>query len=385
MNRRSTSALACALALAAVGCEQAPKGVALPPTPAAAEPAPVPVRTGVLARSRLVLPIEATGTAVAARSADISTLLAAKVEAIPVEEGQTVEAGDLLVRLDDRQARLQWSQANASAAAAEVGADQVRSDQQRLSPLAERGTIARSRIEQLGAQAEAAEAQAKAAKSAAWAAMRMVADAKVEAPFAGTVVDVGVELGEMANRAQYLVRLVDLTTLEVTARVPARDLPHLAVGDPVVARLPDLDRVVDAALVRLGVEVDPATRTVEVVARIDNPDRAIPSGIFTELRITPRAGREGLVVPRSAVAHVEGRSVVYAVDGGVARARPVEIRPLDSGRVELMGGVEAGATLVLAGVDGLLDGAPVAAAEQHAARDEPAPADEAAAAVEAVR
>ena len=68
-----------------------------------------------------------------------------------------MKAGQRLLRLDDRQARLQYSQANASAAAAKVSADQVRSDQQRLSPLADRGTIAKSRVDQLGAQAKAAE------------------------------------------------------------------------------------------------------------------------------------------------------------------------------------------------------------------------------------
>lgn len=348
------------LALAgAAGCGRSEGGVALPPVPANAAPAPLPVETAVLARSRLVVPIRATGTAVASRIAQIGSPLAARVEAIAVREGEHVDEGAVLVRLDDAQARLQASQANASATAARVQADQARADRERLAPLAERGSIASSRVDQLAAQAAAADAQAKAARSATRVAQQLVGDTQVRAPFAGTVVDVGVELGEMASRANYLVRLVDLTRLEVTVRVHARALAHLAAGDPVVARFPDLGRAVEGVISRLGREVDPATRTVEVVAAIDNPDRLIPSGAFVEVEITPQAAREGLVVPRSAVAVGEKGELVYRVEGGVAKAVPVTTESLDSGRVVITSGVEAGTTLVTTGVDGLVDGAAV--------------------------
>lgn len=357
---RGTRVVICMLAIVgAAGCGRSEGGVALPPVPEDVAPAPLPVETAVLARSRLVVPVRATGTAVASRIAEIGSPLSARVEAIAVREGEHVEEGAVLVRLDDAQARLQASQANASATAARVQADQARADRERLAPLAERGSIASSRVDQLAAHALAAEAQAKAARSATRVAQQLLGDTQVRAPFAGTVVDVGVELGEMANRANHLVRLVDLTTLEVTVRVHARELAHLAVGDPVVARFPDLGRAVDGEVSRLGREVDPATRTVEVVAAIANPDRVIPSGAFVEVEITPKTAREGLVVPRSAVATGEAGELVYRVEGGVVRAVPVTTEALDSGRVAIVSGVEAGATLVLTGVDGLVDGAAV--------------------------
>lgn len=370
-------------------CGRSEGGVSLPPVPATAAPMALPVETAVLAPSRLVVPVRATGTAVAARIAEIGSPFAARVESIAVAEGDRVEEGALLLRLDDAQSRLQVSQANASATAARVQADQARADRERLAPLAERGSIASSRVDQLGAQAAAAEAQAAAARSATSAARKLVGDAAVRAPFAGTVVDIGVELGELANRPGYLVRLVDLSTLEITVRVAARHLADLAPGDRVVARFPDLKRTVEGTVTRLGHEVDPATRTVEVVAAIQNPDGTIPSGVFVEVEITPQSKREGLAVPRSAVAQGEAGAFVYRVDGGVARAMPVTVEPLDTGRVVLVSGVEAGVTLVMSGVDGLVDGAaitsrtaaPAAAVTPNTAPAITAPANTAPAAV----
>ena len=360
-SRSSKTLIACALAAAGAltACAEKEGGITLPPV-TATEPVPIEVSAAPLRATPVVTPVEVTGTATAIRVAEIGSPLAARVEAIAVTEGQRVEEGDLLVRLDDQQARLQASQAAAAASAAKVQADLAAAERERLGPLAERGTIAPSRLDQLAAQADAAEANARAARSATWAAQRMVVDTKVTAPFAGTVVDVAVELGELPMRAPYLVRLVDLSTLEVTARVHARELAHLAVGDPIVAKFPDLERTVEGKLGRLGREIDPATRTVEVVAQIDNPDGAIPSGIFAEVRITPTVERRGLVVPRAAVAEGEGGSIVYTVDGNVARAHPVRVRAIDSQRLEIVEGVAAGAVLVMSGVDGLVDGALVA-------------------------
>ncbi|MCB9529481.1 MAG: efflux RND transporter periplasmic adaptor subunit [Myxococcales bacterium] len=356
------------------GCGKKEDGIKLPAVPATVEAAPLPVDTAVLRPTRIVLPVRATGNALASRIAEIGSPLSARVEAIAVHEGDVVDEDAVLVRLDDAQARLQASQAQASATAAKVQADQAQADQARLTPLAERGSIAHSRIEQLSSQALAADANARAARTATSAAQRLVRDATVRAPFAGTVVDVNVELGEMANRAPYLVRLVDLTRLEVTVRVHARELSHLAVGDTVVARFPDLEREVAGELSRLGREVDAATRTVEVVAAIDNPDRTIPSGAFVEVEITPHGDKKGLIVPRSAVATTESGSSVYAVEGGVARARAVTIRSIDSARVEITDGVQPGVTLVMSGVDGLVDGAKVAPRGQTAANTPQAPA-----------
>lgn len=375
-TRRSLTLVACALAAAGAltACGKNEDGIKLPEV-AAAEPVPIEVSTAPLTASPVVTPVNVTGTATAVRIAEIGSPLAARVEKIAVHEGQRVEEGALLVRLDDQQARLQASQAAAAAAAAKVQADLAAAERERLGPLAERGTIAPSRLDQLSAQADAADANARAARSATWAAQRMVVDTKVTAPFAGTVVDVAVEVGELPMRAPYLVRLVDLSTLEVSARVHARELAHLAVGDAVTATFPDLDRTVEGKIGRLGREIDPATRTVEVVAEIENPDGAIPSGIFAEVVLTPSVERRGLVVPRAAVAAGEGGSIVYTVDGNVARAHPVRTRPVDSGRLEIIEGVEAGAVLVMSGVDGLVDGAIVAPRAAAAARGQTARAE----------
>ena len=181
----------------------------------------------------------------------------------------------------------------------------------------------------------------------------------LRAPFAGIVVSVPVDVGEIATMAPAttLVRLLDISELEIRVRVPERDLPGIGVGDAVVAHFPSLNTQAKGRVEQVSVEIDPKTRTAEVVARVPNQDLGLRAGLFTVLQINPKKQRSALVVPQSSIGGTAEQAFLYLVQDGQARRQAVKVEPIDDRRVEVTDGLEPGAVIVAGELDRIGDGA----------------------------
>jgi len=340
------------------GCGQGEAQIDLPQAPESTAATPLAVSSLRLVREQVSVAVEATGTTAPVRASNISPAVAGRVERIAVEEGDHVTRGQTLIRLDGRVHALVANQARQAAAAAELQAEQVAADYARLAPLAEGGSLPSSRAAALARAQAAAQAQAAAARAAASAARSVVGDTTVRAPFEGDVATVFVELGEMASvmPPTVLLRLVDLSHVEVKAQVGEADFARLSVGDQVHAHLPSLDLDVEGQVSRLGLELNPMTRSGEVVVRFPNAERRLRGGLFTELRAEPSRTREAVLLPREAVSSGEGSATVYVIEDGVAHAREIQVRRFDDYRVELVSGLELGQVVAAGSLTELTDG-----------------------------
>jgi RND family efflux transporter MFP subunit len=308
--------------------------------------------------------VKATGTAQPIRAANLGPQTTARIEEIMVSEGSVVEKGQGLVRLDVQGARLRAAQAQAAAAAVQAQAQLAEADYQRLAPLAERGTISAQRGTQLKAQRDALASSAKAADAAAAQAKRGITDTTVRAPFAGTVSSVLVEVGEIATMMppRILVRLVDISELEVRIQVHERELERIANGDEVTVKFPSSGREVVGTVTYIAPEIQPHTRSAEVVTRIANADKRLRAGLFAEIQIAPATSREGIVVPSSALGGTGEARFVYVVVDGQAKRTDVDVRPLGPERVEVLKGLTGGETIVESGLSSVSDGTKIGSA-----------------------
>ncbi len=357
---------------ASTGCQGQRALAELPAEAAAAEAGPgLAVEALTLTEEDASAPVFAHGTSRAARDARLAPSMTARIERIFVTPGQRVKRGAPLVQLESEPIRLGAAQAAAAAAAARVQAQQLATDFERLAPLGEEGTLASGRLVQLASQRDAAKAQVEAAEAAAAVASRYVANATLRAPFDGVVVDVPVEVGEIASvtPATIMVHLMDLSAVEVHVRVHERDLPRIAVGDRAVARFESLGVEVEGEISEAGLDVDPATRTARVVARLENPDGRLLSGAFAELAVHPARKSKMLLVPQRLVAGDGALSYCWVIEGDKVRRRTVEVAPFGGGRVELRSGVAPGERLAAAGLERLSEGQVVAVVAPGEARD----------------
>jgi len=356
----------------AVGCSTGTEKVALPDGPQGQIQATdtstnssIPL-IGVEERD-LARAVRATGSTRALRKGDLGTDTVGRILEIAVEENDHVEEGQLLVRVDVVEERALSARAAAQAISATVEAKRAASEYERLEPLAAQGVIPSSRLEDVQAHRDAAREVARAAHAAARAAQQLMREGVLKAPFAGTIVDVPVEVGEMATGSgQTLIRMLDLTTLEVSVRVHEDHLAQITAGDEAIIHLASVARQVEGRVARVGYEIDEDTRTGEVIVRIPNAARELRAGMFCEVEVQPHNSRRGLVVPTGAVFGGAEQRFVLVVEEGKAARRAVTVRSLDSEYWEVLEGLRAGDEVVAGGMGAAKEGALIGTSKPNA-------------------
>lgn len=330
---------------------------------------------------------EALGTVRAKTTAAIAPRMMGRLTGVAVSEGSAVAAGALLATIDDTSARAQLASAEGAVAEAEAASEEADRaiaqaeagkalaektfdrfrkllegkvvTQQEFDEVEMRRTVAvkdLERAQQKKAQAGAKIAQARGQAAAAKA---MLGWARVEAPFAGVVVEKRADTGSMAVPGVPLFLLEDPRRYRIEASVSETYLPVLKKGTPVRVVLDaDPEKPVSATVSEVVPSIDPATRTFTVKA--DLPPGRARSGQSGKVRFAAGRGTV-LAVPKRAVTRAGGIDAVFTVgvSDNVARLSIVTLGAEFDGRVEVLSGIEDGARVALSPIDKLSDGARV--------------------------
>jgi RND family efflux transporter MFP subunit len=205
----------------------------------------------------------------------------------------------------------------------------------------------------------------------------------VTAPTAGIVSDIPVRQGDRVTRSTLLTTLEDNTGLEVYINVPVQQAPSLKPGLP-VRLLDDAGGTMTTARISfISPTVDDATQTVLVKAPVASGQGTFRGDQFIRTQIVFET-TPGLTVPIVSAVRINGQYFVFLVEksgaGAVARQRAITVGRTIGNDYVVLGGVTAGETLVVGGIQKIGDGAPVAPTPAGAAPAPPAPADGAASA-----
>ena len=341
--------------------------------------APVEViQPATLAETRVT-----TGTV---RSMTVSPLAAkvmGNVTRVLVSEGQRVQAGQLLVEIDDREGRAKTAQATAGTsqvdsaiAAAQANADVMAATYKRFAALRERGSVSPQEFDEISAKNAAAQAQLQQARAAGSQARAGLTEAQtflsyseVRSPIAGVVTARMIDPGAQAAPGMPLLTVEDDSRYRVETTVDEDLASRVHVGDVVNVEDKIPARVTNVAA------VDPGTRSALV--KLDLPPASgLRSGAFVRVAF-PIGTRNGITVPAAAVAHRGQLTSVFVVDkDGVARMRLVTLGEPQGDRVEVLSGIDAGETIVPALSNEVRDGVKVVSSRagdapdgQSAARD----------------
>jgi RND family efflux transporter MFP subunit len=196
---------------------------------------------------------------------------------------------------------------------------------------------------------------------------------RIRAPWAGEVAATRVEVGDYVTPGQPVIDLVDASTLKVRAPAPAADVPYLEVGAEVAIRVDAFPGEVFAGrLVRLGAELDPRARSLDVEAEIANRDGRLKPGMSARLEVPRRTLTDAVLVPLESLVDLGEARAVFVVEDGVARRRVVELGPVVGERVVVLSGVAAGEPVVVEGEQRIADGQEV---EEAGAAAPAAPAE----------
>lgn len=360
MNRRhavrSVTGGVC-LALALVACGKKEEAAEAPPAAQLVRAVKVEART--FART-----IAVSGEVRPVRDIQVfSPVNGVRILELMADEGDYVQAGQALARLEAGVAQAQQRAAEAAAQEAEVERVRTEAEYARALAIAESGAISREAIDARRAAAEAAAARADAQKAQTAELSARLAGGYVRAPAAGLVINRSAVLGSLADQ-RALFRIAADNQLEVAAEVSEDDVLALRRGMKARFRLGEAD-VVEATLRRAPASIASDTRTGQALFSLPRDNR-VRAGMF--LRGEAIAGEARLLAaPASAVSYAASSPSVFLLVDGKAKRTPVVVGPRSGELVALLEGVDAGAVIAAQGGAFLEDGAPVRIAAEPAA------------------
>ncbi len=310
------------------------------PEPVDVEP-PDPVDVVVTAAWRAGADRSFSGRIESVDRADVATRVSGIVRSIPVDVGDRVRTGDVVLTLDDRDlvARIQAAEATVELADQSWG---------RVSRLEAEGAAARQELD----AATAALAQARAALVEARA---QAAYARVRAPFDGVVTQRSVDVGDLAVPGRALLRLQSVEQVFVAADLPADAIGAVEVGDTVAVEGVDLaERAVVSRVVPV---LDPGVSRFRIEAGFTGEGRS-PAGTVVSVRV-PGAGGGARWIPEDAVIRRGQLAGAFTVERDTVRLRWLRLGRRSAAGVEVLAGPIGDLLVVRRPAADLRDGAPV--------------------------
>ena len=307
---------------------------------------------------RQLMPL--SGSLRAVNQASVKAKVAGEVREVLVREGEAVQAGQVLVRMDpsDYQARL--DQAKGALQAARGQLDIATKARDNNKALMDKGFISKNAFDNAASQLDIAVANVESARGALDVAQKALADTVIRAPISGLVSMRMVQPGEKVSADNRLLDVVDLSQMEMEAAVPAGDIMHVALGQEVQVHIEGMPAPLTGKVARINPATQLGSRSIMAYIQIDNPKGALRVGMFGEAQLTTAKKAGVLTVPRTAVQADAGKTFVYAIEHSVLVQKPVTLGIQgddgDGGAFEVLGGLAGGAQIVRANLGTLRSG-----------------------------
>lgn len=305
----------------------------------------IPVATQAVTLSTITSSFTTTATLEAVAETDIVSKANGIVDQVFVEEGEYVEAGQLLAKLRDEEYQIHLAQAKAELSS-------IQQELRRVKDMADRNMISADAFDKLRFQAELQQARYD------MAALNL-AETEIRAPISGFIAQRYVKTGHLIKQyeSKRLFHIVALDELQGNVHLPERELRHIKVGQTAqlaVSALPN--RVIQATVARISPVIDTQSGTFKVILKIDNSDLALKAGMFAHVDLNYATRDNTVTVPRYALQSLDSQHSVFTVDDeGVAHKVDVTLGFEDETHVEILNGLQAGQEIVVSGQANLKD------------------------------
>ena len=320
--------------------------------PSEKQVAPETVRVPLYTAELKELPVFTTamGTLEPFSKAQLATRIMVHVKEVRVEAGDRVKAGQVLVKLDQKDITSRLKQSEAMLASAKSQRENARSYFNRIKKLHDEQSATDQALDNARTQLESAEAAVLAAEGQVSEAQANLNYSRLVAPFDGYVTAKIVEPGDMANPGVPLVTVEQQDSMKIVATVSERAVGQISVGRQVWVKtdIPGSSRM-PASVEAIIPSADPRTRTFQVKLVLGNPEGTLKSGMFVRVFFQTGTTRI-LAVPDSAILRKGQLTGVFTVDDNhLSRLRWVRLGQASDDMVEVLSGLDPGDRVVLSG------------------------------------
>ncbi len=299
-----------------------------------------------------------TGSLAPLTEATVKAKVAGELVAVTVREGESVQQGQVLARIDptEVQARVAARQADVEAARAQlVWAEKNRNTQKAM---LDKAFISQNAFDNIQSSYDVAVARLRAAEADLVVARKSLDDAVLVAPFSGIVSQRHAQPGERVALDARVVSIVDLSRLQLEAPVPPAAIGRVKVGQQMNFHVEGFGgREFAGRIERINPAATAGSRSISVYAVIDNREGLLRGGMFAQGALTLSRIQNALVVPASAVREEIGQTFVYAIEDDLVKRKNVKVGAPDAaGRVQVLEGLAAGDRIVRVNLGSLREG-----------------------------
>jgi RND family efflux transporter MFP subunit len=334
--------------------------------------------------------LDASGYIVARRRATVASKITGKVAEDSLEEGQRVESGQIIARLDDSNARAALQQSEANVRQAEAGVRSAQTAYEDALPIFGRyerekaaSVISEQSFDQARAQIDAkksdyliAQRALDAARDGRAIAQSNLDDTIIRAPFSGIVIEKAAQAGEMVSPISAgsgftrtgIGTIVDMNSLEVEVdvsenfigrvtpqepvRIKLNAYPDWDVPGSVIATIPTADRAKATVKVRIAIALKDPRILPDMGARVSFLGAAVPE---SSMAATARES-SGVTIPVEAIETSGDEHIVYVVHNSILERRAVQLGVKnDSGQI-VVAGLQSGSIVAIGDLSRLRDG-----------------------------
>ena len=271
------------------------------------------------------------------RIVTVSAEVSGRIEHIPLEEGNKVSAGDLLIKLNTDLIRPEFESAKA-----QVERDQIEFD--RMTNLTKENATTQRDLDNATSQLAISKARLDGIRA-------RLERTSIFAPTTGVLNDLLVEEGEYVDLGNPVAQVVDTDTVKVVVEIPERDIAFFAIGEKaeIFVDTKGQARTLVGTISFISELADRKTRTTRTEITLDNKERHLRSGQIVHVHLTRRILKDAILVPLLAVIPMEGSKAVYVVNSSQANRREVEFGIIRGYHVQITRGLEPGDKLIIAG------------------------------------
>jgi RND family efflux transporter MFP subunit len=338
---------------------------------------PMTIELAAATRTPMAEVVTVVGNLEGAATVDVASKINGRLQDVQVRIGDRVSRGQQLAQVEDREILEQVRQAEASF---EVGRATIRQREadlkfaetnlDRTQNLFKRNLLPRqdmddadARHQSAAAQLDLARAQFDQAKARLDELKITLSNAEIRSPVNGFVGKRLLDPGAFVSSNTAVVSVVDIGFVRLIANIVEKDLQRVRVGTAAEVEVDAFPGdTFRGRVARVAPVLDPATRTAQMEIEVPNGDFRLKPGMYARVRLTVATRPETLTVPVNALVDVDGRKGVFTVaDGKVRTAKfnPVRTGIEDGQRVEILGGLDVGTSVVTTGASALRDGDPV--------------------------
>ncbi|WP_039058623.1 MdtA/MuxA family multidrug efflux RND transporter periplasmic adaptor subunit [Enterobacter sp. Bisph1] len=341
-----------------------------------------PVQAATATREAVPRYLSGLGTITAANTVTVRSRVSGQLKAIHFQEGQQVNAGDLLAEIDPSQFKVALAQAEGQLAKDKATLANARRDLARYQQLSKTSLVSRQELDTQQAQVTESEGTVKADEAAVASAKLQLDWSRITAPISGRVglkqVDVGNQISSSDTTG--IVVLTQTHPIDLVFTLPESEIATVVqaqkAGQQLVVEAWDRtnkQKLSSGALLSLDNQIDTTTGTIKLKARFDNQDDALFPNQFVNARMLVATQQDAVVIPAAALQMGNEGSFVWVVNDKDQVSKHIVTPGIqDSQKVVIAAGLSAGDRVVTDGIDRLTDGAKVEVVEAKKVSDIPA-------------